>query len=134
MDSSSKQFRKRNAILDCLKSTKAHPSAEMIFEMLQADHPDISMATVYRNLNLFKNQGIIVSVGTVDGMERYDYDTSPHVHFICTVCSDVADVPGMDPGSSFVEEAAEKLGCSISSCRVMLQGVCRKCRLSSSVS
>ena len=51
MELSTKQFRKRNAILECLKNTQAHPSAETLFQMLQQEHPDISLATVYRNLS-----------------------------------------------------------------------------------
>ena len=58
MESATKQFRKRNAILECLRSTDQHPSAETVHEMLKAEHPDISLATVYRNLALFKKHPI----------------------------------------------------------------------------
>ena len=75
-----KQFRKRNAILACLRGTTCHPSAEKLYQMLQQEHPDISLATVYRNLALFKSQGIIASVATVDGVERFDGNIEPHVH------------------------------------------------------
>ena len=88
----SKTFRKRNAILHCLRSTTSHPSAEALYQLLQKEHPDISLATVYRNLALFKSQGLAVSVGTVDGIERFDGNTEPHVHFICTGCGAVQDL------------------------------------------
>ena len=52
---SAKQFRKRNAILACLRASKAHPSAETLYQILQKEQPDISLATVYRNLALFKS-------------------------------------------------------------------------------
>ena len=87
-----KQFKKRAAILSCLRGTKAHPSAEMVYEMLRAENPDISLATVYRNLTLFKNQGLIRSLGTVDGVERFDGRVEPHVHFVCTGCDAVTDL------------------------------------------
>ena len=93
MEQNVKQFRKRNAILSCLRCTHVHPSAEDLHRMLQAEHPDISLATVYRNLSLFKRQGLIRSLGAVDGIERFDADTSPHVHFICTGCGAVIDLP-----------------------------------------
>ena len=57
MEQNTKHFRKRDAILTCLMNTDTHPSAEMVHQMLQASHPDISQATVYRNLALFKKQG-----------------------------------------------------------------------------
>ena len=84
METGTKQFRKRNAILECLRSTDTHPSADMVHDMLRPDHPDISLATVYRNLALFKKQGLIQSVATVSGIERFDANTNPHVHFICS--------------------------------------------------
>ena len=87
-----KQFRKRNAILACLRGTTCHPSAEKLYQMLQQEHPDISLATVYRNLALFKSQGIIASVATVGGVERFDGNIEPHVHFICSGCGAVLDV------------------------------------------
>ena len=75
MEASSKQFRKRNAILSCLQRSKSHPSAEALYQDLRQEHPDISLATVYRNLALFRNQGIIRSLGTVCGAERKCFTT-----------------------------------------------------------
>ena len=72
MEGTTKQFKKRSAILACLQQTHAHPSAEMVHDMLRASHPDISLATVYRNLTRFKQQGLIQSLGTVNGVERFD--------------------------------------------------------------
>ena len=72
MKANTKHFRKRDAILTCLMNTDTHPSAEMVHQMLQETHPDISQATVYRNLALFKKQGQITSVATVNGTERFD--------------------------------------------------------------
>ena len=98
---STKHFKKRDAILTCLRATDTHPSAEDVHRMLQAEHPDISLATVYRNLALFKKQGLIVSVGTVNGAERFDANTASHVHFFCTGCDSVLDLPQIEVPSSF---------------------------------
>ena len=54
MESNQKHFRKRDAILDYLRSTTAHPSAETIYTDLKSQIPDLAMGTVYRNLTLFK--------------------------------------------------------------------------------
>ena len=96
MESSTKQFRKRNAILSCLRGTDLHPSAEMVHDMLQQEHPDISLATVYRNLSRFKDQGVIQSLGTVHGIERFEANTEPHVHFVCNCCTAVRHLHQMD--------------------------------------
>ena len=87
MEQTRKRSKKRDAILSCLCSTDTHPSAEWIYHRLKPQIPDLSLATVYRNLALFKREGRIVSVGIVQNLERFDANTQPHAHFICTcVC------------------------------------------------
>lgn len=125
-----KQFKKRNAILSCLRQTDTHPSAEMVHGMLQTDHPDISLATVYRNLSLFKNQGLIVSVATVRGVERFDANTEPHVHFICSGCDTVIDLPEVEVPHTLSCKAEECRGCRVSTCQLTFTGLCSKCQSS----
>ena len=60
---------------------------------MKKEIPDLSLGTVYRNINLFKDQGHIVAVANIDGEERIDGDTSPHAHFVCKECGCVYDVP-----------------------------------------
>ena len=122
-----KQFRKRNAILACLQGTTSHPSAEMVYEMLQKEHPDISLATVYRNLARFKSQGLVCSVATVRGVERFDAMTHPHVHFICSSCDAVIDLPQMEIPESLSAEAEASSGCRVQDCRLTFTGLCEKC-------
>jgi len=127
MEASAKQFRKRNAILSCLRGTTLHPSAEMVHEMLHADYPDISLATVYRNLARFKSQGLIKSLGTVEGIERFDACTEPHVHFICTGCGAVMDLPQIEMPHA-QERAAERYsGGRVQECQLTFTGLCGKC-------
>ena len=128
MEVSTKQFRKRNAILNCLMNTDTHPSAEMVYQMLQETHPDISQATVYRNLALFKKQGLIVSVGTVNGAERFDANTASHVHFFCTGCDSVLDLPQIEVPSSFGSQAENLSGCQVKSCHLTMTGLCGNCQ------
>ena len=122
-----KQFRKRNAILACLQGTTSHPSAEMVYEMLQKEHPDISLATVYRNLARFKSQGLVCSVATVRGVERFDAMTHPHVHFICSSCDAVIDLPQMEIPESLSAEAEASSGCRVQDCRLTFTGLCGNC-------
>ena len=127
MEAAPKQFKKRNAILSCLRGTDLHPSAEMVHEMLQTDHPDISLATIYRNLSRFKEQGIIQSLGTVNGIERFDANTAPHVHFVCNCCSAVMDLHQMDAPQRLCREAAQHIGGQVDSCQLMFFGTCQAC-------
>ena len=128
MEHPEKQFRKRNAILTCLRSTHAHPSAEMLHEMLLTQHPDISLATVYRNLTLFKNQGIIQSLGTVGGIERFDGNTQPHVHFICTNCHRILDLSQIQVPEELNASASRASGGEVESCQLTFRGKCGSCK------
>ena len=124
---SKKHFRKRDAILSCLRGTKAHPSAETLYAQLKPGIPDLSLGTVYRNLNLFKQQGLAMSVATVDGVERFDGNTEPHVHFICTDCNAVIDLETMCVPDSLVSAAADCCGGRVTGCQLSFSGVCRSC-------
>lgn len=82
---------RRQAVLEVLKSTKEHPGADVIFERCRKISPTISLGTVYRNLQQLEERGEIVRVASVNGKERYDGDTSPHMHAICPLCGRVDD-------------------------------------------
>ena len=122
-----KRSRKREAILECIRSTDTHPSAEWIYEQLRPRIPDLSLGTVYRNLRLFLAEGEIVSVGVVDGLERYDGNTSPHVHFICERCGAVIDVAKAPSPGELTARAETASGGTVESCAVTFTGICGEC-------
>ena len=128
MERTSKHFRKRDAILQCVRSTDAHPSADWVFEHVKEQMPDISLATVYRNLSLFKEQGLITSLGTVKGVERFDGNTEPHVHFICTQCGNVQDLPEISVPEELNSAVAQSSGGRVDNCQLSFTGICGECR------
>ena len=127
MQPGTKNFRKRSAILTYLQQTTAHPSAEMIFTDLKSQIPDLSMGTVYRNLTLFKKQGLATSVATVGGVERFDGNTEPHVHFICSECDAVIDLMDMQVPEALRGAAAACAGGQVDCCQLSFTGICRDC-------
>ena len=128
MERTTKHFRKRDAILNCLRSTTSHPDAEWIYQNVRQEIPDISMATVYRNLSLFKDQGIISSLGTVKGVERFDGNTAPHVHYICTSCGDVVDLPEISVPEEMNSAASRASGGRVDCCQLTFTGICGNCQ------
>ncbi len=84
--------KKREAIFRSICSTDTHPTAEWVYNQLKPEFPDLSLGTVYRNISMFKERGMVISVGTVNGQERFDWNVKPHPHFICTKCGAVIDV------------------------------------------
>ncbi|MDR2394710.1 MAG: transcriptional repressor [Treponema sp.] len=88
-----KHSKKREAILQIIRSTQSHPSARWVYEQLRPHIPDLSLGTVYRNINLFLEEGSVMSLGVVGGEERFDGCVTPHPHLICTSCGVVFDLP-----------------------------------------
>ena len=118
--------KKRDAILAKLRSTKTHPTAEWIYLELKQDIPELSLGTVYRNLNQFREEGEIISVGTVGGQERFDGDTSSHVHFVCNTCQSVSDVNVPAECEGILKEV-KRLGHQVESTSVVIHGQCKAC-------
>ena len=127
MTPATKHFLKRDAILDCLRQSKAHPSAETIYSQLKPQIPDLAMGTVYRNLTLFKEQGLVSSVATVKGVERFDGNTQPHVHFICQDCDAVIDLMEMEIPQALSQAAEAACGGNVNECQLCFTGKCRGC-------
>ena len=127
MEKATKHFRKRDAILTCLRETTEHPSAEWVYSQLKQQIPDLSLGTVYRNLSLFKEQGIITSLGTVNGVERFDANTDPHVHYICTGCGKVLDLHQIQVPEDLNQAAAIGSGGEVTGCQLTFTGVCGQC-------
>ena len=123
----SKQFRKRNAILSYLQTTKEHPSAEAVYFGVKEECPDLSLGTVYRNLALFKEQGLVISVGTVKGVERFDGHIEHHVHFICTECGSVLDLPAVIAPEALCQAAESDCGGRVDVCHLSFAGICKDC-------
>ncbi|MFP3091256.1 transcriptional repressor [Treponema sp. TIM-1] len=92
-----KHSKKRDAILEAIRSTTTHPGAQWVYEQLKPVIPDLSLGTVYRNITFFQQEGLVVSLGVVNGEERFDGEVKPHPHLVCRRCGRVADLPCPDP-------------------------------------
>ena len=125
MSTTQRHSTKRDEILTCLRETKAHPSAAWISDRLRKQ--GISRATVYRTLAQLRARGEIVSVGVVDGFERFDACTKPHAHFVCTCCGAVIDVEEVSVPQSVCEQAARQLGAEVASGWLTFYGTCGDC-------
>lgn len=118
---------KREAILECLRGTVSHPSAEWIYTRLKPQFPDISLGTVYRNLSRFKEAGLIRSVGVVRGQERFDGNPEPHTHVICHACGSVIDLSEIGIAPELTERAAALSGYEIDQSTLTFGGFCAAC-------
>ncbi|MDR1971930.1 MAG: transcriptional repressor [Treponema sp.] len=123
---------KRDAILRVIRSTGSHPSAQWVYEQLRPAIPGLSLATVYRNISLFREEGELASVGVLKGEERFDGRTEAHPHFICSRCGRIIDMDGL---SNETLEHIAALGMAeslpdlrIDARRTVFYGLCGDCR------
>ncbi|MCQ2457942.1 MAG: transcriptional repressor [Clostridia bacterium] len=115
----------RQAILECLRSTKIHPTAGWILDQLRPAYPSLNLATVYRNLIRLKDDGLIRSMGDIAGEEHFDGDIQPHAHVICTCCGKIADIPLTESIINLMESAGRQTGFEILASQ--LTGLCPSC-------
>lgn len=115
----------RDRIYEYLQGTKAHPSADAIYNALKPSMPSLSIGTVYTNLKFFEEQGMVIRVANVNGNERYDANTDDHVHFVCDKCGSVIDI--MDADIQSAKKACQAGQAKIKSIQIVLHGTCEKC-------
>ena len=101
-----KYSRQRESIKDFLQTRLDHPTADTIYENIRKIYPNISLGTVYRNLSLLAALGEITKISSTNGADRFDPNTSPHHHFICTSCQKVQDLDMSN--IDFIQDLAAK--------------------------
>ncbi len=88
MNNYSKQ---REEILDVLKDSYNHPTAEEVYLKMKEKHSTASRGTVYRNLNVLTKNNVILKISILGRPDRYDFLRKEHSHVICTECGKVSD-------------------------------------------
>ena len=123
-----KYSKQREALLTLLRSTRSHPSADWLYENLRKEFPNISLGTVYRNLNLLTDIGEALKITTPDGADRFDGCVKPHNHFFCTECRRVLDLDlDMKEIEQMNKAAATTFDGIIESSNTIFYGKCGDC-------
>ena len=117
----------RHAILEYLLSSMSHPTADEIYKALEKDFPNMSVATIYNNLRLFKEAGLVRELTYGDASSRFDANMSDHYHIICRRCGKITDF-SYPPLVEVEEEAARKTGFKVDSHRMEVYGLCADCQ------
>ncbi len=115
----------RQLVLDTVRAMHCHPDAEQVYSEIVKDHPHISKATVYRNLNLLSEQGMIQKINVSEGADRFDLRTGEHYHMRCRCCGRLWDAP---EGAANVSLTGNKDGFSVENVLIELVGLCPDCK------
>lgn len=118
----------RIMIFRALARRRDHPTAEQLHEeLLRQQAPDLSLATVYKNLHVFESIGMARAVATPDGRARFDVPMVPHHHLFCSQCGKVVDV---EEGVhiELAPHLEEETGFRITGAELVLEGLCPACQ------
>lgn len=124
----SRKSHKRDSILTLLQSVKSHPTAEWIYLELKEEIPELSLATVYRNLEQLADMGIIQKIEGEDKTTHFDGNADPHFHLSCTGCKRIFDIPHefiAIPVDGIINEAPFEVTDYI----VHFRGICPDCKI-----
>lgn len=103
-----------------------HPDAEAIYKRVRKRIPTVSLDTIYRNLWLFNDLGLITTLGLPHDHVKFDANTGAHHHFVCRRCGLVRDIDCQDFDGLGVPEGVDGLG-NVESTHVELRGLCSRC-------
>lgn len=121
MENERRLTRQLEAVWDAVKDETSHPTADQIYERVRTVIPNISLGTVYRNLQKLVAEGKL-QVLTLGRTQRFDPTLKRHEHFICEKCGRVYDL-FVDPG----EKIPAPEGFTVTSHQLALYGACRRC-------
>lgn len=116
----------RETLLNILRGTKTHPTADWLYQETRKVLPNISLGTVYRNLAMMSESGHILKLNFGTECDHFDGDTSPHYHFFCKQCGKITDLEL--PYNVRINDLAEQDGCgNIHGHSLHFHGICREC-------
>jgi Fur family ferric uptake transcriptional regulator len=119
--------RQRRVLLEVLEKAGIHPTADDIYRMVRRRLPHISLGTVYRNLELLCEKGVIRRVGLGGSQRHFDRERGLHYHVRCVRCGRVDDVP-IKPAVGLERAARKATGYSITGHQVEFVGLCARCK------
>ena len=116
----------RTAVLGVLRDTHEHLSAESVYRRVRQRQPGLSMATVYRTLEMLRDAGLVLEGRLGDDRNFYESNIDPHFHFVCLACHAIEDM-APDRAAELQREIAEESGYQIRWSRLEFFGTCARC-------
>ncbi len=122
-----RRSKQRIQILEVLKHSKGHPTADWVYREVKKKMPNISLGTVYRNLKLLKESGDVTEISCEGNEGRYDWNPLLHYHITCQNCGKITDVDNIIL-HDIEEKVAESTGYKITNHCVGFAGICSDCQ------
>jgi len=114
-------------MLEILRETEKHPTADWLYQELKKEFNDLSMGTVYRNLNILIEQGKVKKIESGSTFDRFEANITPHYHFMCEKCGAVIDLD-VPVDNDLHEKIYRETGYKPIRHETDFFGICPKCR------
>lgn len=118
--------KQRELLMSQLRRHHIHPTADELYALVRAENPNISLATVYRNLNQLVDGGMVMRISIPGQADRFDDKNDGHQHMICTHCSSITDIP-TSALPDICGVVAENTGLDVAACSMVFYGTCKAC-------
>ncbi|OPZ95678.1 MAG: Peroxide-responsive repressor PerR [Planctomycetes bacterium ADurb.Bin412] len=119
--------RQRKRILALLQESEIHPTADWIYAQLKPEFPHLSLGTVYRNLAILTDQGLVKKIQSGSTFDRFEARVNPHYHLICTRCDTISDLE-LPIYKEINDRAGRMTDFQIQEHRINFYGLCSSCR------
>ncbi len=120
-----RRTRQREVILEVLRGTKGHPTADWVYQEVRKTMPHVSLGTIYRNLKTLSEHGGIQELAFGSTHSRFDANKEVHYHFVCEQCGLIEDLDM--PILEGLEEEVAQRGYRVVSHRLEFYGLCPDC-------
>jgi Fur family ferric uptake transcriptional regulator len=127
VNSDFRMTRQRRIILEELRGNRTHPTASDVYELVRRRLPQISLGTVYRNLELLSEQGLVRKLELGNSQRRFDAVTENHYHLRCVQCGRIEDAP-IEPVMTLENAVRGASNYEIIGHRLEFMGLCPACR------
>lgn len=122
-----RRTRQREVVFRIVAATSGHPTADWIYAEARKLIPNVSLGTVYRNLQVLEREGRVRAIDSWGKPTRYDADLSDHYHFVCLGCGSISDLPKPEHGDSRVDPLVTSPGFVVTGHRLEFRGYCPDC-------
>ena len=117
----------RSLVFEAVNKLQCHATADEIYETIVTEHPNVSRATVYRNLKLLSETGYIRKIEIPGGADRFNHMCHDHCHVKCEKCGRVFDVD-MEYITGIEKNIKDDRGFKFTGYDILFRGVCPDCQ------
>ncbi len=118
--------KQRELVLKTVLENKIHPNAEFVYHALKEENPELSLGTVYRNLNSLVKNNMLKRISIPNGSDCFDGTLAEHQHLVCTTCGKVIDI-SISELEKIRSNVMNKTGFSINFSSLAFEGLCKEC-------